>query len=980
MSDPVSPDSPATCPKCGAPLADSDAKGLCHACLMAEVMQPSGPKARWEPPTATDLAALLPQYEIDCLLGRGGMGAVYKGRQKSLDRPVAVKILSAEMEDADPAFIERFKNEARAMAKLAHPGIVAVYDSGETANGLLFIVMEYIEGTDVARMIAQSGRLHSEYAMAITAHVCDALAYAHERGIIHRDIKPANIMVGQDGAVKVADFGLAKMSQSAEAGLTRSGTVMGTLHYMAPEALSLGNAVDQRADIYAVGVMLYQMLTGKLPQGLFELPSMQIKGLDPRYDGIIAKALREDRDIRYQQAVEMRHDLDAILTQPVVRADAEKAPAQANPPPRPAHRQLYRPPPARVIVRKGRKSTPLLWLAFIAAFGVAAWLYWKRTADVTPAGEVSSKPLVTRSDSSPQPLLPASVTKNRPFVNSLGMKFVPVPGTQVLFCIHETRRMDYAAYAASEAGVERSWENQIQDGVPVGHEDDHPVVAVSWNEARAFCSWLSKKEGRAYRLPTDREWSFAVGIGQMEEGIKAPESSSPSVALLNVFPWNGSYPPPPTVGNFNDTAHKQRFPKAATIEGYTDGFPTTAPVMSFKPNTHGLFDLSGNVWEWCEELYQPSHYKPAVPSRVLRGGSWENASAGRLLSACRDHREPEGHFNIYGFRVVLEVSGKDTVITPPDAVTSDKLRPEQQKADAVWRSRWSKPGRLRLHTEGVTSPVTISAVEAYDDIVSVAGVAPGTKAGVLARWIALRANGELVANRVNFSQGQRYVGIVMGYNGAPDVLIREGGLPEVRGQLLRTAPVLQVRAFRMAALLELPETSQDAEVYALQNLDGTWSLMGKPVDKKLLLLPDISSDRTIQNITLSELGITVVRSDGTCRLYGRKEVALSPAVFSSVREARFGKQIWYALGTNGILTYLKVSPAGEPDYANPSIYTDVAEFFGGHMGNYWRMTSGLWAAHTPDLPMMNKLNALNPDFFFLALGANGDLLFWIEPK
>jgi serine/threonine protein kinase len=279
--------------------------------------KPSGP---WVPPTAEELGKLLPEYDIVKMLGRGGMGAVYMGRQISLDRPVAIKILSNTLDAADASFAERFKNEARAMGKLNHPGIVTVYAFGETAGGLLYIVMEYVEGTDVARMIAKSGRLHTDHAMAITAHVCDALAYAHERGIIHLDIKPANIMVGYDGNVKVADFGLAKVhGKSGETlGLTQSGMAMGTLHYMAPEALMLGSAVDHRADIYAVGVMLYQMLTGKVPHGMFELPSLQVPGLDPRYDEIIAKAMREDRERRFQQITELRRDLDGILTQPVV--------------------------------------------------------------------------------------------------------------------------------------------------------------------------------------------------------------------------------------------------------------------------------------------------------------------------------------------------------------------------------------------------------------------------------------------------------------------------------------------------------------------------------------------------------------------------------------------------------------------------------------------------------------------------------------
>jgi serine/threonine protein kinase len=171
-------------------------------------------------------------------------------------------------------------------------------------------------------MIAEQGRLHSEHAMAITAHVCDALGYAHSLGILHRDIKPANIMVGYDGRVKVADFGLAKVTNTGESAMTRSGVIMGTLPYMAPESLVLGVDVDKRADIYAVGVMLYQMLTGKLPHGMFEMPSLQVKGLDPRYDKIVATALRDDRELRYSSAEALRIELDGILTQPVLKVEA----------------------------------------------------------------------------------------------------------------------------------------------------------------------------------------------------------------------------------------------------------------------------------------------------------------------------------------------------------------------------------------------------------------------------------------------------------------------------------------------------------------------------------------------------------------------------------------------------------------------------------------------------------------------------------
>ena len=375
MSD-SAPDS-RTCPKCHSPQPADAAEGLCPRCLMAEAMQPTGPAKAWEPPTAAELGELLPGYDVHKLLGRGGMGAVYKGSQKSLDRPVAIKILSATLDESDQGFADRFKNEARALAKLKHPSIVGVYDFGTAADGLLYIVMEYIDGTDVSRMLAKEGRLHTDHAMAITAHVCDALIYAHERGIIHRDIKPANIMVGYDGNVKVADFGLAKMTHAAETGLTQSGMAMGTLHYMAPECLMLGGAVDHRADIYAVGVMLYQMLTGKLPKGLFKLPSLQIAGLDPRYDGIIGKALREDREVRYQSILEMRADLDSILTQPVVKVEPRPTDsAETNDAEQARWKRENASSQAASATREKPKSSPLLWAVALAVVLAATFVGW----------------------------------------------------------------------------------------------------------------------------------------------------------------------------------------------------------------------------------------------------------------------------------------------------------------------------------------------------------------------------------------------------------------------------------------------------------------------------------------------------------------------------------------------------------------------------------------------------------------------------
>jgi serine/threonine protein kinase len=281
---------------------------------------------KWLPPSAEHLSKLLPQYEVECLLGRGGMGAVYKGRQKSLNRLVAIKILPPEVEDEDASYLERFKNEAQVMAKFIHPGIVAVHDFGETAEGQLYIVMEFVDGTDVAQMITAQGRLPPEHALAIAAHVCDALSYAHSHGVIHRDIKPANILINREGAVKVADFGLAKVDEPGTTGLTKTGMAMGTPDYVAPEALMFGTQVDARADLYAIGVMLYHMLTGEIPRGSFDLPSRRI-GTDPRFDAIILKAMKMDREERYQSSGAMRHDLDVILNVPLAQAGGESSAA-----------------------------------------------------------------------------------------------------------------------------------------------------------------------------------------------------------------------------------------------------------------------------------------------------------------------------------------------------------------------------------------------------------------------------------------------------------------------------------------------------------------------------------------------------------------------------------------------------------------------------------------------------------------------------
>ena len=275
---------------------------------------------------------MLPQYEICEIIGRGGMGAVYQGRQAKLNRPVAIKLLPETYTKGEDElnFAKRFEQEAQAMANLDHPAILSVYDYGETSNGQLYFVMEFADGMDVHQYLQHhGGKLTEESALTITAHVLDALDYAHRHGIAHRDIKPANILLTQEGRVKIADFGLArKFGEHADVSspaLTLANVTFGTPDFVAPEALDSDQIPDHRADLYAVGVMLYQMLTGKLPRGNFQLPSRLDAGIDERLDDIVSKAMAADPDHRYQSAAAVRADLDLVLSQPLARIEAGEA-------------------------------------------------------------------------------------------------------------------------------------------------------------------------------------------------------------------------------------------------------------------------------------------------------------------------------------------------------------------------------------------------------------------------------------------------------------------------------------------------------------------------------------------------------------------------------------------------------------------------------------------------------------------------------
>ncbi len=307
----------ARCPQCqGALPADAPA-GLCPECLLKQgiesgVASTAGGEStpRFIPPTPEELAGRFPQLEILSLLGKGGMGAVYKARQPKLDRLVAVKILAPEVGE-DPAFAERFSREAKALARLSHPHIVAVHEIGEI-GGLYYFVMEYVDGVNLRQMI-HDRRLSPQEALAIVPQLCEALQFAHDEGVVHRDIKPENILVDKRGRVKIADFGLAKLvgRPPAETVLTEVEQIMGTLHYMAPEQMETPREIDHRADIYSLGVVFYEMLTGQLPLGRFPPPSTKVE-VDVRLDEVVLRLLERDPSRRYQHASDVKTDVESI--------------------------------------------------------------------------------------------------------------------------------------------------------------------------------------------------------------------------------------------------------------------------------------------------------------------------------------------------------------------------------------------------------------------------------------------------------------------------------------------------------------------------------------------------------------------------------------------------------------------------------------------------------------------------------------------
>lgn len=460
-------------------LAGLDPAGVLRGALGGvSASWPAEGPIQWSPPDNESAAALFPGYTEISLLGRGGMGAVYTARQVSLGRRVALKLLPEEL-SRDPAAAVRFQREAQALAKLNHPNIVGIYDFGETASGSFFFVMEYVEGANLQQLIHR-GELPLGRALDVVRQVCDALEYAHQQGFVHRDIKPANILVDAEGRVKVSDFGLAMFlqddaPQETMPSPTMTRGIVGTPEYIAPEQRRGDRAVDHRADIYSLGVMLYEMLTGRIPYGAFEPPSHRSE-VDKKMDRVVLRAMQEEPEKRYQHAGEVRQEVQKAAVNQRFSLGAKVA-------------------------------VMVLLLGSLAAF--AAWKW----SGISTAGSV------VQQVSTPVQLGEFS--------------FVPAGDTGVSLSVNETSRGEFAKFVEVTGYLSAGSIQRLEDGQwkqengswesPPGLENqtsEHPVTCVSYHDATAYCEWLTTRERTAgrlgandrFRLPTAEEWRAAAGI------------------------------------------------------------------------------------------------------------------------------------------------------------------------------------------------------------------------------------------------------------------------------------------------------------------------------------------------------------------------------------------------------------------------------------------------------------------------------------
>ena len=669
---------------------------------------------RTEPPPQETLR----EYKLLSRIGAGGMGTVYKAEHTRLRRLVAIKLLSAERTKS-PSAVARFDREMHAIGALDHPNIVRALDAGEH-SGQHFLVMEYITGCDVAELVRRRGRLAIADACEIIRQAALGLEHAHAAGLVHRDIKPGNLMLTPEGTVKILDLGLALLSQQGERDdeLTGSGQVMGTLDYMAPEQGEDMHGVDIRADIYSLGATLCKLLTGQTPfadvprgssmKKIVALATIMPKPVSERrpdipaaLSSLVMRMLAKSPEARPATPAEVAallapYSAGADLAQlaltaadttvkpgtgdtdvSVRSASSDTAPSIAEPP------QKFGGSAAGSdqSPRQARSARVMTVIGFALLLSFLA--YWYNATQLPPAPAIA--PFDAEQAAKHQQAWAAHLGLPVEYTNSLGMKFLLIPpgeyemgsppeeitdalaATREPLCQECIRsgapqhrvRITQPFYLSAHEVTQRDYE-AVQQANPANFKQkpDHPVETVRWGDAVEFCVKLSEqeklkphyvREGRrwelqtdgGYRLPTEAEWEFACRAG--------------------------------TTTKFSSGDSDEQLLEAAWFAPNGNG--RTHAVGTRQANPFGLFDMHGNVWEWCQDEWHPAYYDQfadsiavdplgpqtqAMVHRVTRGGSWM-WGAGRCRSSYRDHSDPLGAMHVIGFRVVLPVEAVRSV-------------------------------------------------------------------------------------------------------------------------------------------------------------------------------------------------------------------------------------------------------------------------------------------------------------------------------
>lgn len=563
------------------------------------------------------------RFRIVSLLGRGGMGAVYLAEDLRLGRrKIALKIPTRFTGEEQT---KRFLREARAAAILDHPHICPVYDIGDEGDRP-YLAMKFLAGRTLSREVSPRKPWDESRAIRIVATIARALHYAHEQGVIHRDLKPANVILTDDDSPIVMDFGLAKLEGATT--LTYHGAIFGTPAYMSIEqARGELHEIGPWSDVYSLGVTLFELLTGRTPfvgtpvniiAQLLADPAPNIRSLrvdvSDTVEEILARAMAKHSADRYATMHEFAEDLDSCLFRPSGGPTPPFRRAAVPPP-------VSREPGDRMILALPDKSAmPFSWCPrgqFM--MGASANDY---------DGEADERP-------------------HHPVAFGAGFFLASHPVTRSQFA-RFADETGYATDAERGAGAfcfrDGEWrvDREINWRWPGFRQpDDHPVVAVSWYDAQRYLDWLNDvRPGHGFRLPTEAEWEYACRAGTTWRYISGNAPSG-------------------MTAHSNVAAPARR---AAPTPTFADDYVFTSAVARFAPNEWGLYDMVGNVWEWCADWYDPAYYarSPRVDPvndesgthRVCRGGSGSN-NAVVCRSSYRNRYEPERAVNILGFRIAF---------------------------------------------------------------------------------------------------------------------------------------------------------------------------------------------------------------------------------------------------------------------------------------------------------------------------------------